>query len=573
MKTKNTIRYFTLSALVLGMVACSAIPPRADTTIVAVPNVAINENYRIMDKDTISVEEMPSLASVRWQDFYTDPKLKALIEIGLNNNKDLQKAVLAIQGAKAQYQIKDIANIPTIGSSASASRIGSGGFSNSGAKYDVGLAMSEYEFDFWGKIADQKEMALHDYLGTNSAKDTVQITLIANIAKSYVNLSYALAQRQLALETLKTREHSLAITQERFKAGIDAKTPSLQADASLESAKLAIYKADTEILKTRNALQLLLGAPIPNGLLPDMAVNDIVTAKVFSAGLPSELLYYRPDIIKAEHALRQAGANINVVRASYFPSISLSGNLGFSSSSLTDLLKSSAFGWKIVPSISLPIFDAGARRANYEVAQIAQKQALAEYEKTIQTAFKEVDDVLATRATIGQQLDSQYRLQKNYQETYEIALARFRSGLDDYLSVLDAERSLFANQQNILQLELTKVVSQIELYQVLGGGATLEVEQITHANTQKRAMTPAKIATPEQVEKANEKAVQPTDVVMIAQPKSAQDDNLEALSDDVESATKADVKTTKTIITPPPMPFATESESVEVIEEAQEATE
>lgn len=527
MKTINTVRYFALSALALGMVACSAIPPMANTTVVATPNLPMNESYRVMDKETISVEEMPSVASVRWQDFYADPKLKGLIELGLANNKDLQNAMLAIQSAKVQYRISEIDNIPTVGASASGSRSGndSGTLSK---KYQVGLAMPSYEFDFWGKVANQKEKALHDYLGKNSQKDTVQIALIANIAKSYVNLSYALAQRQLAVETLKTREHTSAITKERFKAGIDAKSPSLQADASLEGAKLAIYQADTEILKARNALQLLLGSPVPNGLLPDMAVNDVISTQVFSAGLPSELLYYRPDIVQAEHALRSAGANINIARAAYFPSISLSGNLGFSSSSLTDLLKSSAFGWSFGPSVSLPIFDAGARRANYEVMEITQKQMLTSYEKTIQTAFKEVNDVLATRATINHQLESQYRLQKNYQETYEIALARFRSGLTDYLSVLDAERSLFANQQDILKLELNKVISQIELYQMLGGGATLEAEQITNTATQKQAMQPASIATPEQLENTSEK-VQPTSGTTLVQPKPT-----DVVSDEIE---------------------------------------
>lgn len=566
MKTKTTMHLFALSALVVSMVACSTIPPVANTTIMATPNLPMNESFRVMDAETISVPEMPSVASVRWQEFYTDPKLKALIELGLANNKDMQSALLAIQSAKAQYQIKDIANVPTIGSSASASRSGSGIFDSSGARYQVGLAMSSYEFDFWGKIASQKEMALHDFLSTNSAKDTVQIALIAGIAKSYINLSYAMAQRQLALETLKTREYSLAITKERFKAGIDAKSPSLQADASLEGAKLAIYQADTEILKARNALQLLLGTPVPNGLLPDMAVNDIISTQVFSAGLPSELLYYRPDIVQAEHTLRKAGANINVARAAYFPSISLSGNLGFSSSSLTDLLKSSAFGWSVGPSVSLPIFDAGARRANHEVAQIAQKQALVAYEKSIQTAFKEVGDVLATRATLGHQLESQYRLQKNYQETYEIALARFRSGLDNYLSVLDAERSLFANQQSILGLELQKIISQIDLYQVLGGGATLDAEQITHATDQKQAMQTATIATPEQMLALADEVVEPKEAIVIGQPKPN-----EVIVDEVVDTPKEEVKIT---ITPASTPTVPASEVVEeVLEQAEPVSE
>lgn len=489
-----TVRLFALSALTVAMGACSVIPKPAQT-VVAMPNVPVEQSYEVLDLETISVPEAPSMATLRWQEFYADPKLKALIELGLDNNKDLQRAVLAIQSAKAQYQIKDASNLPAFGASASATRLASGQDNNPRSNYNVGLAMPSYELDLWGKIDNAKEVALHEYLATNSAKDALQIALISNIAQSYVGLSYALAQRQLALGTLKTREHSLAITKARFRAGIDAKASSLQAEASLERAKLAIYVADTEILKARNALQLLLGVRVPDELLPEMALSDITTKSLFSAGLPSELLYYRPDIVQAEHTLKSAGANINVARAMYFPSISLAGNLGVSSSSLKDLFKSGSFGWSFGPTINLPIFDAGLRRANYEMAQIAQQSALVAYEKAIQTAFKEVNDVLAVRATLGQQLNSQYRLQKNYQETYNIAHARFRAGLDNYLGVLDAERSLFDNQQSILALEQQRVLSQIQLYQALGGGATLSAEQIEEFAKQREAMRTASLAS------------------------------------------------------------------------------
>lgn len=489
------MRLFALSALSLAVGACNVIPPKAPLTVVAKPNIPVDESYEVLDKETISTPQSPSVAAVRWQDFYADDKLKSLIEMGLAHNKDLEQALLAIESAKARYQIAHANMFPTVATSASASRSASPQDRNPSSGYTVGLGMSSYELDFWGKVASAKESALHEYLGSNANKDIVQISLISNIAQGYVNLSYAIAQRQLALETLKTREHSLFINKKRFEAGIDAKNPSLQAEASLEAVRLDIYKADTSILQLRNALQLLIGSPVPMELMPDMAVNKITSPSVFSAGLPSELLYYRPDIVKAEHALKSAGANINVARASYFPSIRLSGELGYRSSGLNDLLSSSAFGWSFGPAINLPIFDAGLRRANYEVAQVAQKQMLSAYEKAIQTAFYEVNDVLAARATIGQQLQTQYRLQKNYQETYQIAHARFRSGLDNYLNVLDAERSLFANQQAILALEQQQVISQIRLYQVLGGGASLTAEQVAEFQKQRQAMQTASLAS------------------------------------------------------------------------------
>ena len=512
------MRLFTLSALAVAVGACSTIPPKAPLNVVAWPNIPVDKSYEVLDQETISVPESPSVASLRWQDFYADKKLKALIEMGLANNKDLEQAILAIQSAKAKYQIAEANMYPAVGLSGGVSRGASTQDRNASTGYTVGLGVSSYELDLWGKVASAKESALHEYLGSNANKDIVQISLISNIAQGYVNLSYAIAQRHLAAETLKTREHSLFINKKRFEAGIDAKNPSLQAEASLEAVRLDIYKADTSILQLRNALQLLIVSPVPEELMPDMAVNKIASPSVFSAGLPSELLYYRPDIVKAEHSLKSAGANINVARASYFPSIRLSGELGYRSSSLNDLLSSSTFGWSFGPTLSLPIFDAGARRANYEVSKIAQQQMLTAYEKAIQTAFHEVGDVLATRATIGQQLQTQYRLQKNYQETYKIAHARFRSGLDNYLNVLDAERSLFANQQAILSLEQQQVISQIRLYQVLGGGASLTAEQVAQFEKQRQAMQTAKLATKDDV-LVNTQTEQVDNGVNLVQPK------------------------------------------------------
>lgn len=497
----NPSRLFVLTTLSLGMVACSTIPPKAQD-VVAQPQLPLDEKTpypdEVMSTQTLSTPEMPSVATVRWQEFYGDEKLKKLIEIGLNHNKDLQQAILAIESAKAQYQIKDNADIPTVGSSASGS-LSQGADKTLRTGLNVGLAMSGYEIDLWGKIQSTKEVALHDYLAVNANKDALQISLIASIAQSYVDLSYALAQRQLAIETQKTRQHSLMIAQKRFGAGIDARTPSLQAEASLESAKSELLEADTKIIQLNNALQLLLGVPVPKELMPDMAVSNITTRSVLSAGLPSELLYYRPDIIKAEHELKGAGANINVARAAFFPSISLSTNLGYDSSSLKDLFSSGVFSWSLPVSANLPIFDAGARTANYELATIAQKNALVNYERAIQTAFKEVKDVLATRATLQQRLDTQYRLQRNFQETYKIAHARFRSGLDNYLGVLDAERSLFSNQMSILGLEQQKVLSQIQLYRVLGGGAVIGAEQVAEIHAQREAMKRASIVRAEEV--------------------------------------------------------------------------
>ena len=473
---RNAGRLIGLTVLAMSMAACNTIPKADMRPVLAEPNIPIEQTYGAFDKETVSSADQASIAGQRWQNFYSDERLKGLIALGLENNKDFESARLAIEKARAQYQITDLNDLPAIN--------GNGGYTrqaqnrtdkNPNSSYNVNLGLANYELDFWGKIASLKDQALQNFLATTAAKDSTQISLISNIAQSYANLSYSLAQLKLAEATVESREKSLFIADKRFEAGIDPKLPSLQASASLENAKLAVLRAQSSILKSRNALQFLVGGPIPTNLIPTPAVSNITSQQIFSAGLPSELLRYRPDVLQAEYNLKAAGANIEVARASYFPSISLASSIGVSSGSLDDLFKSGAVGWSFGPSISVPIFDAGRLDANYDVAKIEREQTLTGYEKSIQTAFREVSDVLATRATLGEQLEAQYRLQDNFEQTFQIADARFKAGIANYLDVLDAQRSLFSTQQGILDLELQKIVSQVELYQVLGGGANLDV--------------------------------------------------------------------------------------------------
>lgn len=473
---RNSSRILGLTALAMSMAACNTIPKADTRPVLAEPNIPIGQTYGAFDKETASTAEQPSIASQRWQNFYSDDRLKGLIALGLENNKDFESARLAIEKARAQYQITDINDLPSIDGSAGYTRQRQRSVTSDG--YNVNLGLANYELDFWGKISSLKDQALQNFLATTAAKDSTQISLISNIAQSYANLSYSLAQLKLAEATVESREQSLFIAGKRFEAGIDPKLPSLQASASLETAKLAVLRAQSSILTSRNALQFLVGGPIPTNLIPTPAVSNITSQQIFNAGLPSELLRYRPDVLQAEYNLKAAGANLEVARASYFPSISLASSIGVSSGSLDDLFKSGSVGWSFGPSISVPIFDAGRLDANYDVAKIEREQTLTNYESSIQTAFREVSDVLATRATLGEQLESQYRLQDNFEQTYQIADARFKAGIDNYLDVLDAQRSLFSTQQGILDLELQKIVSQIELYQVLGGGANLDVPTI-----------------------------------------------------------------------------------------------
>lgn len=514
---QNSGRLLGLTALAFSMAACNTIPKADTRPILAVPNIPIEQTYGAFDKETVSSAEQASLASQRWQNFYSDERLKGLIALGLENNKDFESARLAIEKARAQYQITDINDLPRIDGNAGYSRARQRG--QTGDNYNVNLGLANYELDFWGKIASLKDQALQNFLSTTAAKDATQISLISNIAQSYANLSYSLAQLQLAEATVESREKSLFIASKRFEAGIDPKLPSLQSSASLENARLAVLRAQSSILKSRNALQFLVGGPIPTNLIPTPAVSNITSQQVFSAGLPSELLRYRPDVLQAEYNLKAAGANIEVARASYYPSISLASNVGLSSGSLNDLFKSGSVGWSFGPSVSVPIFDAGRLDANYDVAQIERKQTLAGYERSIQTAFREVSDVLATRATLGEQLEAQYRLQDNFEQTYQIADARFKAGISNYLDVLDAQRSLFSTQQGILDLELQKIISQIELYQVLGGGANLDVPTVIPVPQHRNLVQVVNAAT----NSNKAKAVQAIDAASSARVVSAQE--------------------------------------------------
>ncbi len=474
-KPNGMIITVAMLAFISSLTACDSIPKESKSPLTVKTNIPFAKPYQMLDKSTTSSDKSPSIAKQRWESFYSDPKLKQLIRLGLKNNKDLQNALLAIEEAKAQYQINQTLSKPNLVSNAQYSRSENRSLHQKAQNnYSVGLAMPSYEIDLWGKVANLKKQALHNYLGTKIGRDNAQIVLISNIAQTYVNLSYAKAQYELAKSTVKSREHTLQIMKKRFEVGVDAKTPSLQAKSSLEGAKIAMYKAETSVAKLRNALQILIGMPVPTQLEPQASIRQITNQQVFNIGLPSELLLYRPDILQAEYQLKSAGANIKVARSAYFPSISLTGRLGLSSFQLQDLFSSSSLAWSFAPSVHLPIFDGGRRHVNYQVAKVKQKQALVNYEKRIQTAFREVADVLAERATLQKRLQAQKQLQANFNETYEITNARFKAGLSNYLGVLDAERSKFSAEQSVLQLQQANLISQIQLYQVLGGGVSIK---------------------------------------------------------------------------------------------------
>lgn len=471
---------FTVLALPLALSACSTSFLRQSDPVAA-SNLTAAAYPTLMSQNTAATSG-ESIASQGWKNFFTDPQLKQLIQLGLDNNRDLRAAALNIDRARAQYQLSRSAQYPTVAVTGGTQTTGNS--SDNSTTYRAGLGLTGYELDFWGRVANLKDQALQSFFSTQSARSTVQISLISQIAQTYLALAFDQEQLKLAQQTLVAQKQSYDLNEKQFKVGIISLVPVKQAQISVENANLAIANYQTQIAQDRNALALLIGQPVPNELVPTGAVYQITASPTLPAGLPSELLQHRPDIAQSEFKLKAAGANIAVARAAYFPSISLTGNVGYSSTSLSDLFKSGSFGWGVGPSINLPIFDGGSRKATLETARVDQKLALNAYEKSIQTAFREVADVLATRATLDDRLAAQNRLVEASTTNYNLSQSRFKAGVDNYVAVLVAQTSLYSAQQGQIALKQSALLSQVNLYTALGGGGLdAKASETAPANT------------------------------------------------------------------------------------------
>lgn len=413
-----------------------------------------------------------SIANQGYQQFFSDPRLLQVIEISLNHNRDLRTATLNIQRAQQQYQISKNDQLPTIGATGSALRQvnPAANPNNPYSSFQVGLGVTAYELDFWGRVQSLKDAALNHYLATKSARAATQISLVSQVSQAWLNYAFAQANLNLAEQTLKVQLDSFNLNKKRFDVGIDSEVPLRQAQISVETARNDVATYKTQVSQAQNLLDLLAGQAVPQNLLPHQAVKTISAERSFATGLSSDLLNNRPDLKAAESQLLAAGANIGAAKARMFPTISLTGSAGYASTDLKDLFKSGGFSWSVGPSIDLPIFDWGTRKANIKISETEQKIAVSDYEKAIQSAFREVNDALAARAHIDERLSAQRRLVSATETTYKLSTARFRAGIDSYLTVLDAQRSAYAAQQGLLMLEQTKLNNQIELYKALGGG-------------------------------------------------------------------------------------------------------
>lgn len=422
----------------------------------------------------------PAAATVPWQDYFADPRLQGLIQTALANNRDLRVSVLNIEQARAQFQIQRSALFPAVGVSASGSRsspnalqaFGVGGSVSS--NYAVNLGITAWELDFFGRIGSLKEQALAQYLATEESRKAAQISLIAAVANGWLTLIADDELLELTRQTLGTREESVRLTKLRFDNGVVSEIDYQLAHSQAENARATYAQQQRLRAQDENALALLLGAPVPAQALAGGALRLDAAAPMrdLPAGLPSDLLIERPDIRAAEQRLIAANASIGAARANFFPRISLTTSIGTASSEFSNLFDKGTKAWSFAPSITLPIFNAGANQATLDSARAGQQIAVAQYEKSIQTAFSEVADALAGRATLGEQVRA-LRAQADAEGVrFKLSDLRYRNGIASALDLLDAQRSLFAAQQAAVQARLLQLQNQVLLYRALGGGWT-----------------------------------------------------------------------------------------------------
>jgi multidrug efflux system outer membrane protein len=419
-------------------------------------------------------------ADLAWQTYLVDPTLRQLIETALANNRDMRVALLAIEQARAQLGVRRADQFPILNAAANGSRTTSvdGGINST---YTAGLIVTAFEIDFFGRVASLKEQALAQYLASAEASQTVQISLIAAVAQTWLSLLTDDELLAITQQTVSSRDESLKLVELKLKHGAASDFDLRAAQTLLEGVRVTLAQQTRQRALDENALVLLLGQPLSETNLAQLAQHKLaqVTFADLPAGLPSDLLTRRPDIRQAEQNLIAYNANIGAARAAFFPRISLTAGVGSASSEMSVLFKDGSWGWTLAPQLVLPIFDAGRNQANLDASKVGRDIAVAQYEKSIQNAFREVADALASRSTLEQQLQAQQALLQAEGARSRLTQLRLDNGVANQLEWLDAQRSLFAAQQAMVQTQLAKLQNQVALFKVLGGGAGGTVEPLS----------------------------------------------------------------------------------------------
>ena len=458
----------TVALLTAGLLgACSMMPeyqqPSAPIEAVWPSGEAYPNTRRDADGD------------IAWQSFFVDAQLRQLIALALEHNRDLRTVALNVEAYRALYQIQRADLFPSLGLDAGAVRqrlpadLSSTGQTATTSQYTVGLGVTAYELDFFGRVRSLEQAALESYLGEQEAQRSVELSLTASVATAWLTLRSDQAQLKLARETLRADVESLQLIRLRFKSGTASELDVRQARTAVDSAQSTQAQYLRLVAQDANNLQLLVGTSLPTDLAAAEIDDDSILAEL-PVGLPASVVARRPDIRQAEHRLKSANANIGAARAAFFPTITLTAAAGSASSELSSLFSGGQGAWSFVPSISLPIFNSGRLAANLDYSRVQKDINVAAYEKAIQVAFREVADGLAARKTYRAQLSAEAELVKDSQSYLALAEQRYRTGVDSYLTVLDAQRSLYGAQQQQINSRLLQLAAEISLYKALGGG-------------------------------------------------------------------------------------------------------
>ena len=418
-------------------------------------------------------------ADIGWREFFQDPRLAALIAAALVHNRDLAISTARIEEARGFYRIQSADQLPSVGVNAGAARTRSSAAASgapnaasvTGNRYSVGVGVPSFELDFWGRVRNLSEAARSQYLATVQGQRAFRLSLIQDVASAYLATVEAAEEIRVAESAVKSRREGVRIAKVRMEAGITSALDFHQAETLLTQAEAALAGLHLFEAEQNNLLFVLVGGPVPDPLPASLPLAQQVNPVMLAAGVPSDVLLARPDVIAAEERLRAAEANVGAARAAFFPSISLTGNLGYASTQLDNLVGTNGLTWSFGPSISLPLFNRGRLRGNSTVAHARENIAIADYERTIQVAFQEVSNALAGRRFLAEQLAAQERGTQAQRQIAALAATRYREGVVGYIEVLDAERNLFAAEQALLQLRREQTANLVFLYVALGGGA------------------------------------------------------------------------------------------------------
>jgi len=456
---KKYLLYPTLTSALLTLAGCQILPDFVK------PKAPIPEKF-----DT-AIDEAPSAAEIGWREFFQNTELQQVIEQALTNNRDLKTTALRIEEARALYGIQRADQLPTVNATAGGTNTRAllGANRVEYTSYQVGLGMTAFELDFFGRVKNLSEAALSQFFATEQARRAAQIALVGEVAKVWLNERALAEQLQIAERTSKARQTSYDLVKQRVDAGISNALELRQSETLVQSSSAAVLALRRQHAQSANALALLVGS---GGKLPEQQAllsEQSITAEI-SAGLTSDLLEQRPDIRAAEQVLRANQANIAAARAAFFPRISLTAGVGLASSSLNNLFDGGAGVWNFTPALTLPIFDSGRNQANLDLATVRANIAVANYEKTIQVAFREVADALDARATLASEITAQQAMRDAQAARLELAQVRYKNGVANYLDVLDAERELYSAEQMLLSTRLLRLTNAVDLYRSLGGG-------------------------------------------------------------------------------------------------------